>query len=590
MKKNHLVIIVFGFLSATIQAQAPGGVNTNLQIWVKADAGTGTTTDGAQVPTWVNQRTGGVDGIANQGMPGYVPASGTRPDPGESARPIYRTSENALNFNFNPAIEIVSTDQYRSGYKFPSGFPDNTTNAMTSYTHLTRTASATYRTVFVINGNDSRNSNTTEVAGQWQSPYFGTQFLRPNYFNEKESGGNALFGSRSIPSANSQIPSIQSFYNTLVGANMRYRFDNNFIYFGEPSDGRSSVGNYPSMILLVDNDGGDGTASLRGDRIGEFILYSETQAPEVRQKINSYLAIKYGVTLGETNNLVNYLNSTSTSTSTGVVWNADIAAYQNNVFGIGRDDASALHQRISNSVDANNRGIVVLSTDADFESANTAHANIPTNLQFTMVGDNSATTAYGTVVNIDGKSFRRMNRIWRAQDTGDMGCINIRFRTNTTGNIIAAPPAGSNLYLIAAEDAGFTTNVRIKRINHTPPAIDVAINFSPNSNNNYFTLATLANNAINDTTTGPAPVGISTSPNGWIPTAPNTYVELHARNLGMVVTRLTTTARNNLTQQSGMLVYDTTLGRFFVSDGTNWREFNTFDSGGEDLGPITICS
>lgn len=53
------------------QSPAPGGISDNLQIWVKADAGTGTTTNNTQVAIWANQKAGGVDGIANQGMPGY---------------------------------------------------------------------------------------------------------------------------------------------------------------------------------------------------------------------------------------------------------------------------------------------------------------------------------------------------------------------------------------------------------------------------------------------------------------------------------------------------------------------------------------
>jgi len=188
MKKQ--LFFVFSLGSCTLWAQSPGGVSGNLQIWVKADAGTGTTTDNTQVSIWENQKVGGVNGIANQGMPGYYG------DPGIGARPVYRSATSIPSFNFNPAIQIVSTDGYRSGYKFPLGFPDNTTNALTSYTHLSRTTSASYRSVFVMNGT-TRNSNPGTIAGVWQSPFFGTQNNRPEFYNEKESG-DVFFGTNTI--------------------------------------------------------------------------------------------------------------------------------------------------------------------------------------------------------------------------------------------------------------------------------------------------------------------------------------------------------------------------------------------------------
>ncbi|ASW76228.1 hypothetical protein IQ37_13025 [Chryseobacterium piperi] len=416
MRKNILSIAIV--ISGLATAQAPGGITNNLQIWVKADAGTGTTNDNAIVANWTNQRSGGVNGEA-------TPVA-------NNAKPIYRTAESSPNFNFNPSIEIVSTNNTITGYKFPLGFPNNSTNALTSYTHHTRTQTAgNYRVSFVMNGT-TRTSNTTTNAGARQAPWFGTSGDRPRIYNQKESG-SGFFGTRTISSIGTEIPSIYSFYNQLSGGNMEYVFDNNAITFGPPLTLPNSTSNYPGMVLVMDNSRG-GSTNIGGDRIGEFILYSETQTPQVRQKINSYLAVKYGITLGDTSLPVNYLNSTSTSTSTGVVWNGD-TTYQNNVFGIGRDDSSGLHQRISTSIDANNKSILVISTDTNFTAGNTTHANIPTNQQFTMIGDNGGSTSFSSPINLFGKTFNRMNRVWKTQDTGDMNCINIRFKTNVSGNI-----------------------------------------------------------------------------------------------------------------------------------------------------------
>lgn len=560
MNKNNLPLILLCF-SSIINAQiGPGGVTNNLEIWVKADKGTGTTTDYSTVYQWTNQLAGGVDGIA-------TPVA-------DNAKPVYRTAENVPGFNFNPSIEIVSTNSLVTGYKFPLGFPDNFTNALTSYTHHTRGGTTNaYRVTFVMNGT-SRSSNPTDNPGGTQAPWFGTYGSRSRIYNQKESGA-AYFGNNTIASVGTSIPSIHSYYNDVSNGEMMYFFDNNAIPFGSPLTNPQSTLNYPGMVLVMDNSRG-ASARISGDRVGEFILYSETQTPETRQKINSYLAVKYGVTLGNTTQPVNYLNSTSVSTSTGVIWTGD-NTYQNNVFGIGRDNNSELHQRISTSIDPNGRGIVVLSTDTNFTNANTTHTNIPINLQFTMVGDNGGGTSFSTPISIAGKTFSRMNRIWKVQDTGDMNCINVQVKTNVAGNTIT-PSAGSSLYFIIAENANFTTNVKIKKVPYNSTAVNALINFKPNSNSNYFTLATLPNNSIVDNTASPAPFGISTGSGSWVPTAPNTYMELRSKNLGLVVTRVTTAARNAISMQKGMLVYDTDLGKFYSSDGVTWRELNRIDT------------
>lgn len=569
MKKHYVFLFSLSYFITSAQiTTAPGGITSNLKIWVKSDAGIATTTEGAAVSTWNSNDPTGIVGVANEGIVGYYA------DPGIGTRPIYRSANNINNFNFNPAVEIVSNDIYRAGYKFTSGFPDDKTNALTSYTLLTRAAASTYRTVFVMNG-VTRSSNTSSIAGVSQSPFFGTVGNYANLYNEKEGGG-ANYGYKTINSIGTNVPSIQSYYNKAVGGSMKYFFDNNAIAFGEPTDLPNSTYNYPGMVLLMDNDAGSGSTSQKGDQVGEFILYSEEQTPTERQKINSYLGIKYGITLGETANPVNYLISSSTSTDTDVVWAGD-KIYQNNVFGIGRDDKSALHQRISNSIDVNGKGILVLSTDEKFTEANISHAAIPTNMQFTMIGDNGGSVLFSDVLTISGKSLTRMKRVWKAQDTGAMECMNIRFRTNKANNIIVAPAAGKDLYLITADDEKFTTNTKMVKVNYNITAIDVLINFKSNSNNNFFTLAITNKAPIEDNTSAPISLGINTSSDNWIPKAPNTYLEIHSKNLGMVITRLTTLVRNAINQQKGMLVYDTDLGKFYVSNGTVWREINMAD-------------
>ncbi|UKB85989.1 hypothetical protein LF887_10290 [Chryseobacterium sp. MEBOG06] len=550
------LFFVFLLCNCTLWAQSPGGVSANLQIWVKADAGTGTTTDNTQVPIWENQKTGGVNGIANQGMPGYYA------DPGIADRPVYRSAGSIPGFNFNPAIQIVSTNGYRSGYKFPSGFPDNSTKSLTSYTHLSRIASATYRTVFVMNGT-AQSSNPTAVAGVWQSPFFGTKTNRPEFYNEKESG-DVFFGTDVINTVETETPSIQSYYNSNVSGDIKYFFDNNGFTYGGPSNNVSSVNNYPGMVLLMDNDGGSGSTSLAGDRIGEFILYSETQTAVERQRVNSYLAVKYGVTLRQPQN---YLGSDQS-----ITWDSSLnAIFNNNIFGIAKDDMSVLNQKVSNSINSENNIMLTLATTNDFVSAN-ADAGRAAFLQdktFLLIGDNNIQAL--PLVNFGVASGKIIQRTWLAQKTNDTGSVWLQ--ADLSGYTEIAPT--DKVFMMTADDAAFTQNVQM--ISEASFVNGKAVfNYSfPNSQ--YFTFGTnlqayCTKDPAAGTPDGFTKVGISgytNLQNGWPGNIPNGFLALESKDKGMVITR--TTSGSIALPVEGMLIYDTADKCFKLYNGTAWN-------------------
>lgn len=554
MRKKLFFVFLLG--SCTLWAQSPGGISTNLQIWVKADAGTATATDNTQVSIWENQKIGGVNGIANQGMPGYYA------DPGVGAIPVYRSATSIPSFNFNPAIEIVSTNGYRSGYKFPSGFPDNATQSLTSYTHLTRTTSATYRTVFVMNGT-TRSSNPTAIAGIWQSPFFGTRTNRPEFYNEKESG-DVFFGTDAISTVGTNVPSIQSYYNDVVGGNIKYFFDNNGLTYGGPSNNISSLYNYPGLVLLMDNDGGSGSTTLAGDRIGEFILYSETQTPTERQRVNSYLGVKYGITLQQPQN---YLNSNQE-----VTWNASLnTAFNNNIFGIARDDMSVLNQRVSNSINDENNIMLTAATSNNFTLPNTDMSRITfsNDRSFLVMGDNNIQAL--SLVNYGATSGKIIQRSWLAQKTNNQDPVWLQADLSKYTGILST----DKVFMMVADDAGFSQNV--KMISATSFVNGKAVFNYSFPNNQYFTFGTnLQTYCTQDPATG-APNSITkfgiTGQAGlqgnWPAIIPNGFIALESKNKGLVITR--TTSANIALPVEGMLIFDTADNCFKLYNGTSWK-------------------
>ena len=103
---------------------------------------------------------------------------------------------------------------------------------------------------------------------------------------------------------------------------------------------------------VVDN--GDGT----GMHLGEVVIYSKAPTAAELQRINSYLALKYGVTLNQATP-TNYIGSDGAT----LMWTAaSNTGYNVRITGIGRDDASELHQKQSRSVNAGS--IVTIAMEA----------------------------------------------------------------------------------------------------------------------------------------------------------------------------------------------------------------------------------
>src|SRR5690606_8291994 len=119
----------------------------------------------------------------------------------------------------------------------------------------------------------------------------------------------------------------------------------------------------------------------------EFILYSRALTPAEINKVESYLAVKYGFTLMQTGaEANNYTASDNT-----VIWNnAANSPYYNNITGIGRDDASGLDQRQSLSI--NNDALVTIyngTYSGSFPATNINNTNgFNTDLSLLLFGDN----------------------------------------------------------------------------------------------------------------------------------------------------------------------------------------------------------
>ena len=124
--------------------------------------------------------------------------------------------------------------------------------------------------------------------------------------------------------------------------------------------------------------------------IPEFILFGRAVSPRERQQVESYLAIKYGISLSQ-EFPASYLNSAGQ-----VIWDAESNPdYNHNITGIGRDDLSDLKQVVSE----NNRTPGVMKISARGEMDNNS---------FFIWSDNGEPLRFNK-----DKAVRKLHREWK---------------------------------------------------------------------------------------------------------------------------------------------------------------------------------
>jgi trimeric autotransporter adhesin len=205
-------------------------------------------------------------------------------------------------------------------------------------------------------------------------------------------------------------------------------------------------------------------------RIAEVITYSATNNDAndtaARNRIQSYLGIKYGITLApDTNGTTkDYVNSDG-----NIIWNhtANIG-YNHNIAGIGRDDASELNQKQSKSINNASdgfgpiEGVLTIGLTNIYDKNSDNISSNPTtfsNKEFLVWGDNGAnlnlaatTIAVDMSASIAGLttpvSFTAMQRVWKIVETGgDISSCKVSIPQSCIRNIT---PPGSYLMFISS--------------------------------------------------------------------------------------------------------------------------------------------
>nr|WP_295923882.1 T9SS type A sorting domain-containing protein [uncultured Dyadobacter sp.] len=435
--------------------QGPGGVTNHLSHWYRADKLTESTGDGADLTRWTDFTSGVVSSQL-----------------GESPLPKFKQGD-ATYFNFNPGVNFAAGDQ-------KIGNIEVQTLSSLNFDVFSLTKENMLGTRYFNIGMD----NTTLNGSNWDQPGFyanGGYARRSNtggiIYNAVPGGGNPAFGTTA--------PNIM--YHTFADISFSKGLNGGA---NGTAVAHAPIGAVTGGHIFGANSGSGTSGDDAGiiGHIGELVIYGAgTVTAAERNKVDSYLAIKYGVTLSNTNNY--------TTSQNVVVWNAtDNAAHYNNVAGIGNDFISALHQKQSRSQHTNTNNQVIMSL-GEIAATNAANAGSLTDGQFLVWGDNGNTQAMTNTASTytsftyagSASNGRRMNRVWKVQNTNNVSNdVQIRFPIASVGTTtFATGDACGDYVIIFADDAAFTTNVTVKALTVNGTDYDLAHNF-PNGAS-YFT-------------------------------------------------------------------------------------------------------
>jgi|GEM_PF-1228972 len=137
--------------------------------------------------------------------------------------------------------------------------------------------------------------------------------------------------------------------------------------------------------------------------------------------VESYLAIKYGLTLGH-----DYI------AGFGGAKVYPISGYENDIAGLGYDVSYGLNQKVSTSVNIalGNGSRVIMATTNDFTAPNLTRTTSLTNGQYLIWGHNGGTTTAWNFAGIPSAD-NIVNRMWQVQNTNSVGTV--YFQIDLTG-------------------------------------------------------------------------------------------------------------------------------------------------------------
>ncbi|OEK00838.1 hypothetical protein BFP97_04635 [Roseivirga sp. 4D4] len=435
---------VFGDVDYRDVLASPGGVTNDLLLWLRADEGG---------ISWNDQ-------------------SGQNVTVTEASSAI--TSASLLNFNANNSFP--GSTHYDTNLSINAGI---------------------FSEISAISVFIPSIGTANSVWGETQSNSASYLYFEHSANELRVSDGNSL---DLITTSNQGVPVLVS---TIIKQSNSV---NSTVYInGEATyDFLSSHSTTPNNLLDV-GASGDGGNQFNG-QIAEIIFYNANLSNGLElQKVESYLALKYGFTLSRDTDGDGNVGESGEGdylASDGAIWwNASLnSVYTNNVAGIARDDASNFMQRQSKSI--NPDAIVTIGLDSEtdgLENSNVSNPNYFTLDKSALVwahdGANLNDGTAGLSEYDPNQVESRLNREWIARKTGTVGFVTIEFDvSNLLGPDNNIGTSDESQILLMLDDdgdfsSGATTVSQSFVETHTDGKVAFSVNLTSITDQVYFTLA-----------------------------------------------------------------------------------------------------
>ncbi|WP_299667709.1 LamG-like jellyroll fold domain-containing protein [uncultured Polaribacter sp.] len=199
-------------------------------------------------------------------------------------------------------------------------------------------------------------------------------------------------------------------------------------------------------------------------QLAEIIIINETPSQLKQQQIESYLSIKYGITLSndaDGDAIINEVVSGAINEGDYIlqdqstkIWDSE-SAFHFDVAGIGRDDAMVLNQKQSKSINSDAIITIGLKAIANNNALNTN--TFTANKHFLVWGNNNGVINTTTETELICAPEKTIGRTWKVVENGNVGKTQITVDRTIIDNSLTT---NNTLKVFkVADDASLTTNV-----------------------------------------------------------------------------------------------------------------------------------
>jgi hypothetical protein len=226
------------------------------------------------------------------------------------------------------------------------------------------------------------------------------------FYQRRDNSGNNLSGPISVTPANTTSFVIANYYRNTTTTR-----EGIFLDGAQDIDQAGIGGSITGPVVRIGNHATNIDNGGLNGYFAEMIVYNTNLSTGDRQRVESYLAIKYGITL---NSSMDYIRRDGTVIypSTG-----SHSGFVSDIAGIGRDNGTPGSDLLQSASQSQNANSVVRIFSASSLSNN----------DFLVWGSNNGSLTVPSTSDLPAGVVRKLSRIWRVAETGNVGTISISF-------------------------------------------------------------------------------------------------------------------------------------------------------------------